>query len=124
MRTHFDMDGIECVVLRDAKLANPLLSWRKIKKRFVYTSGPNDSVDVITLADLNLCIRIAYDNARHETNNVIEDFNYEDIAHCSVCRKVMLPDDEAYTDFETGDALCSWHAEFHESDNMYHKVIF
>lgn len=118
MKTFFDYDHVECVQLFIAKENFPHLNWEKIKKRFVYTMGSKDNVEVMTLADLNLCIRL------QEEDLEIEDINYADVAHCSVCRKVLLPDDEAYTDEKTGDTLCDEHSAFNEETDNYKKAIF
>jgi len=118
MKTFFDYDYIECVQLFIAKENFPHLNWEKIEKRFVYTMGSEDEVEVMTLADLNLCIRLFDEKLE------IEDIPYHEVAHCSVCRKVLLPDDDAYTDEKTGDTLCDEHSVFNEATDNYKKAIF
>lgn len=46
----------------------------------------------------------------------------EDTEKCSVCGKILHADDEAYTDYDTGDTLCDNHSYFDESVDMYRKV--
>lgn len=46
----------------------------------------------------------------------------EEIEKCSVCGKMLHIDDEAYTDYSTGDTLCCDHAYFDEEIDMYRKV--
>jgi len=118
METFLDYDRIECVELKHAKKEYPELNWRKIEARFVWGMGVKEDIDVLTLADLNLCMKL------HEIGGEIGDYDYVDIVHCSVCRKVLLPDDEAYTDYRTGDILCDRHSVFSERANGYIKIIF
>jgi hypothetical protein len=115
MKTFFDYDHIECVTLEEAKNAHPNLPWQKIEARFSWGMGDRQEVPVMTLADLNFCIK---------TDGDFEEYNYFEVEHCSVCRRVLLPDDECYGDEKTGDALCEEHAVFNESTDMYRKKIF
>jgi hypothetical protein len=115
IETFFDYDHIECVEVSKAKKAFPHLPWDKIEKRFSWGMGDRQQVGVMTLADLNLCIRVDGD---------FEEYNYFEVEHCSVCRKVLLPDDECYGDEGTGDALCQDHAVFNEATDLYRKKIF
>lgn len=120
MKTFFDYDHVECVELSIAKKEYPHLDWNKIEKNFVrnvekFVVG---SVKVMTLADLNYCIRL------HEEKLDIDEVEYSFVGHCSVCRKVLLPDDAAYTDEKTGDTLCDEHAGYNEETDNYMKVLF
>ena len=113
VNTFNDADNVTCVTLDDAKQKYPQLNWDKIEKRFVWDI---EETFVMALADLKLCIKL------EEQGLQIEDINYEDVAHCSVCGEVLLPDDEAYTDHATGDTLCDAHARFDEETNSYVKI--
>jgi hypothetical protein len=115
MKTFFDYDWIECVTLEEAKKANPNLPWDKMEPRFVWGMGDNQQVTVMTLADLNFCIKVGGE---------FEEYNYFEVKHCAVCRAVLLPDDECYIDFRTGEALCDHHSVFDEDTDMYRKKIF
>jgi len=125
-KTFFDYDNIECITVDDAKLEHPELDWEKVEARFAFPRGGRTDengiriggVNIIAVADLMLCVRL------HRENLGIEEVNYFEVAHCSVCRRVLLPDDEAYSDAKTGNCLCTDHARFSETDDMYHKVIF
>lgn len=118
METFSDYDHIECVELSKAKIEYPELNWDKIEERFVYGMGKDEYMDVLTLADLNLCVRL------HADKLEIEDINYEEVAWCSVCHMVLLPQDECYTDHHTGDPLCDGHSRFSETFDNYVKYIF
>jgi len=114
-KTFFDYDQVECITVEAAKKEHPELDWEAVDKRFAF---PRCGVDIMAVADLLLCVRL------HEDGLTIEEVNYHEVAHCSVCRRVLLPDDEAYSDYKTGDCICDEHSRFSEADDMYHKVIF
>tara|TARA_R110000772_G_C13310268_1_gene440054 strand:+ start:8926 stop:9282 length:357 start_codon:yes stop_codon:yes gene_type:complete len=118
MRTFFDYDKIECVEVAIAKDTYPLLHWSKIIPRFAWGMGDDQDVNVLTLADLNICITL------DKLGTNLDDYNYSDIVHCSVCRRVLLPDDEAYNDENSGDVLCTHHSIQNEVTGNYVKIVF
>jgi len=117
LKTFFDYDKIECCLIEDAMEEYPDLNWEKIRNRFSWHMGSRQDTEVMTLADLNICLVI-------DKSFNIEDYNYHEIEHCSVCRKVLLPDDEAYNDLGTNDVLCTEHATFNDVLDGYVKLIF
>ena len=118
MKTLFDYDKIEIVTVEEARKEYPDLNWEMIRCRFTWRMGRNLNVEVLTLADLNLCVVL---NNRGIDFN---DINYDEVEHCSVCRKVLLPDDECYADYKTNEPLCDEHSKFNESTNNYQKIVF
>ena len=96
----------------DAKVEHSYLNWDKVSHRFSWEIG--DDL-YMTVKDLDLCIKIYNEGLE------IEDVEYLDVAWCSVCGTVLLPDEEAYTDHKTGEALCGYHSIFDEELNMYVK---
>jgi hypothetical protein len=46
-----------------------------------------------------------------------------DCVACDVCGDVLLHDDEAYTDGNTGEHLCDDHSIFDESEGFYVKSV-
>lgn len=114
MKMYKDADGVELVETATAENDYPFLNWESVVNRFAWDN--KDGVEVMTLGDLFLCVRL------HEENLIIDDIEYADVVWCSVCGVVCLPDDEAYTDEETGLPLCGQHAEFNEETDMYRKT--
>lgn len=112
MRTFTDMDGIRVVTLKNARVQYPNLNWGKITKRFAWVSDKWG--DILTVRDLNLCIRLNNEGLD------IEDIEYTDVAWCEVCEKVLLPDDECYSD-KGGLAYCTIHCIFDEETGLYVK---
>jgi len=55
------------------------------------------------------------------------DYNWwplDEICLCAVCKAVLLPDDEAYEDADTGEFLCDLHSVDHAIlDDRYMKFI-
>ena len=118
MKTLFDYDNIEILTVEEGKKEYPDLNWEMIRSRFTWCMGSKEDVEVLTLADLNLCIVL--DNRGIDIN----DINYSEVEHCTVCRKVLLPDDECYTDGRTLEPLCDEHSKYNELKDFYQKVVF
>lgn len=114
METLFDYDRVEIALVSDVKKEYPKLKDDLIER---FTISVNNRY-VIAIDDLN------YVKLLQEKGLDLKDVNYKEVDICSVCRKVLLPDDEAYTDKRTGDVLCSTHSFFSEKDSMYHKIIY
>ena len=115
--TFFDEDGIECITLGVAKGLFPDLDWKPIEERFVWAKGTERSVECMTLADLMFVVKCPD----------WEDIEYDEVAHCHVCRKVLLPDDEAYTakrDDGSSVVLCDQHSAVDEATDGYKLRIF
>ena len=115
MKTFYDYDNIECVTMEEAKRAYPSLPWKKIEERFSWGMGDSQQVDVMTVQDLKFCVKV---------DGEYEGYEYSEVEYCSVCREILLPDDECYTDEKTGDPICEHHAVFNEVTGMYRKKIF
>ena len=114
MKTLFDSDNIEIVEIDEAKKHYPELEWDSMENLF-WEIG--DHV-VMAVDDLLACIEIKKRGLK------FDEVCFEEIEVCSVCRKVLLPDDECYIDAKTGDSLCDEHSFYSESDEAYHKKIF
>ena len=115
MKILYDYDQVPIVKELEARQEHFYLNWIRVSHRFRFDVN---KVSVITLGDLKLCIRLFKENIE------IKEVNYSECHNCSVCKKVLLPDDEAYTDHRTGDTCCTEHCYFSEKDNNYHKIIF
>ena len=109
-----DHDNVEIVRYVDARPFFPELDWESVANRFVFTIGVTE---VICMKDLMFCVRAC------EEGNKWQDYNYSEVEHCSVCKAVLMPDDEAYTDEDTGDVICDAHSRLCEDENCYVKVI-
>ena len=46
---------------------------------------------------------------------------HNEIAYCSVCKRLLMHDDECYTDEDTGEPLCDKHSRYDEVKGTYHK---
>ena len=57
-----------------------------------------------------------------DENISINDIAVEDVAVCSVCEKVLMPDDECYTDENTNEPLCDKHSVYNEKTGNYKKI--
>ena len=114
MKTFFDSDRIECIEVSLYKLVYSNLDWSD----FANKTWEINNILVMAFADFLLMLEL------YNTGLKLNDINYSDVAHCSVCRKVILPDDEAYSDLKTEQSLCGAHSFFDESIDAYRKRIF
>lgn len=114
--TFFDEDGIECITLGMAHALFPDLDWPPIEKRFVWVKGCERSVECMTLQDLLFV-------SEHKD---WESYEYKDVTHCHICRKTLLPDDEAYNAVYCGRGLtlCDEHSSVNEQDDCYEPRVF
>jgi len=76
-----------------------------------------DGVNCITLFHALLILKLYNLNIR------LDDIFYTDATWCSVCNEILLPDDEAYEDANTGEQLCTTHARFDDELNGYVTTI-
>lgn len=61
-------------------------------------------------------VAVAEFDSKEELDGFLEDCEI-----CTVCGKVCFPDDECYSDHDTGDACCTECCFYDESNDMYHK---
>ena len=118
MKTYFDSDKVEILKLSELFDNYPKLLDNKFRDDIYFKSWNINKIPVIALNDANLFMKLFKDDI------VLNDINYTDVAICSVCRKVLLPDDECYEDNKTGDSLCTEHSFYDDVTGYYHKKIF
>ena len=74
-----------------------------------------DAVEFAVVGSKEVTV-VADFNTEEELNSFLENCEI-----CTVCGTVCFPDDECYTDYETGDSCCTNCCFYDESNDMYHK---
>lgn len=130
VRTFINADNIPCLIVDDLKTIYPrinelIVNQRSFESYHWYTStiyGVN-SKRVMTCNDAQSFV-LLYDRTlkRCKDENVtIEDIAIEMVASCSVCDRLLFPDDEAYNDEDSGETLCDNHSITNEVTGNYKK---
>lgn len=143
LSSFFDADNIPCCFLDELELAYPNIKALHIN----YPLGGDGSIQphrelisfcwdisyvdgsrveiVLAMADAQRFVDL-YNNIiklGQESGFTIEELGLEDVAVCTVCETILLPDDEVYCDDATDEPLCTNHSQYREHTNAYHKVI-
>lgn len=115
--TFFDEDGVECIEVDKATRLFPNRSWGLIEHRFAWDKGCERRAAVMTLQDLLFVLK---------TGDEWHTYNYDEVHMCSVCRKLLLPDDEAYPVTHAGEEMtvCDEHSAVDEETDGYRLRIF
>tara|TARA_R110002050_G_scaffold79261_12_gene169480 strand:- start:21296 stop:21994 length:699 start_codon:yes stop_codon:yes gene_type:complete len=139
MRTFYDVDNILCVFVEDVINAFPninKISIQYMKNQFEREFGTfswdirkkdlSVSISVMAFDDLKLfierykeiCVALEVDDL---SNDDLHD--YESICKCSVSGKLLLADDEAYGDENTGEMLSTEYSVCNDESGNYVKFI-
>ncbi len=138
MRTFYDVDNILCVFVEDVINAFPninKISIQYIKNQFEREFGTfswsvrkkdlSDNITVMAFDDLKLfieryneiCVALKVEDLSDEY------YDYSIICKCSVSGKLLLADDEAYADENTGEMLSDEHSVCNDESGNYVKYI-
>ncbi|SMP86064.1 hypothetical protein SAMN06313486_10186 [Epsilonproteobacteria bacterium SCGC AD-308-P11] len=97
------------------ELENTLAYYNYEGTHFRVFNSYDDALDFVVKGNEEIIVI-----ADFETEEDLDSF-LENCEICTVCGKVCLPDDECYSDNETGDACCTECCFYDESNDMYVK---
>jgi len=135
----FDVDNIPCMFSEDILKTYPNIE----KFTVVYPVGEkfyerdfdsfiwditkedlSDSRDVMAVNDVQLFVDVYNRTLERckEEKTTLEDYDLSMICICGKCDTLLLPDDEAYSDGNTGKILCDGCSVYDEENDIYIEI--
>lgn len=116
---YFEIISISNIEEIDIKSFAIKQTYNELKKQ-----NPHFPKDVLIFDSIQELVQTQNYNAE-ELQFIAKEFAIEDIEQCSCCGKILMPDDECYSDeLHDDDAvLCDHCSVFNEETNMYQKVV-
>lgn len=116
---YFEIISMSDIEEMDVKVFAIKQTYNELKKQ-----NPHFPKDVLIFDSIQELVQTQNFNAE-ELQFIAREVEVEDIEQCSCCGKILMPDDECYSDELNGDnaALCDHCSVFNEETNMYQKVV-
>jgi hypothetical protein len=131
LQMFFDCDAIACCYVNEVLDLFPNIDeftlreygGEYIERDFNSFTWDIGEKDVIAVADLQLFVDLYNEVCQHEKVENLKgaEMDFSMVVNCSVCDLLLMPDDECYTDYNTGAPLCDKHAIFDEELGAYKK---
>lgn len=140
LSSFFDVDNIPCMFADEIKEAYPQIEKFTVSypvgtefherdfESFIWDITKEDlsrTEDVMASNDVQLFVDIynrTIDRCKEE-KITLDDLDVSIICICGNCDELLFPDDEAYTDGNTGEVLCDGCSAFDEEHNFYVKSV-
>ena len=130
LSTFFDADNIPCVFVDEVLKTFPGIE--KFEVYYPANKGERDfnsfgwsigTENVMASADAELFIDMYNRTLKQckSENITLDDIAVCEVAICSVCDELLMPDDECYVDEYTGEPLCDGHSVTNEETGNYVK---
>lgn len=135
LTTFFDIDSVPCVFVDEVLKIYPRIDELTVyykgsqMNRTFYTFGWEISKLygkkhlVMSSVDVSLFISLYRRVIKHckEINEPFEEVVLCEIAICEACNELLMPDDECYSDENTGEPLCDGHSAVNEMTGNYYN---
>ena len=116
---YFEIISMSDIEEMDVKVFAIKQAYNELKKQ-----NPHFPKDVLIFDSIQELVQTQNFNAE-ELQFIAREVEIEDIEQCSCCGKILMPDDECYSDELHDDdaALCDHCSVFNEETDMYQKVV-